>query len=238
MKRGQLGYPLLAGVLLVLIVAGALGFMPVWLVAAAVYAIPGFLVIELDLGSDDVGRVERALLAVSLSMVLIIIGAQVLNLLPSGISGLSWIILLGGVSTVVAAVLVRVRQPGRSYPERSSLRPVERADGLELIGGAVLMLLALIVAVLGATVRTDPGFTQLSIERLSDTVNITVDSRELTHSRYRLVISTESDEHVLELAPGESWSLRIQAPDGAQRIEAQLFLGSETTPYREVSLEL
>ncbi len=238
MRRQQLGYPLLALLLVVLIIAGAAGLLPSWLVAAAVYGIPGFLLGELILGRTDVGRVERLLFAVSLSIVLIILGAQVMNLFPSGVSAFSWIVLLGGVSAVAAAVLVRVRPAGQRLPRRSSLRPVERADGLQLVAGAVLVGLAGIVAVVAANVRTDPGFTQLSIERLSDTVNISVDSEELTRTRFRLVVSTESDEHVIELAPGETFSLPIQAPDGAQRIEVELFRGDEREPYREVSLEL
>ena len=238
MTRRHFGYPLLALVMVLASVAGAMGILPSWIVAIAIYGVPGFLICELLLNGVSTGTAERAVLALALSVAVIVIGAQVLNLLPIGITPLGWVLLLGGTSFAAAGALVWIRrdeEPGRPLSKRPVIKG---ADALRLAAAALLSVTAIGIAILAAGVRTDPGFTQLWIDRSADSALISVRSQETEVGSYRVVVSTEPEEHTFTLEPGETWSLPIQVPDGAREINVQLYRGEADEPYRRLRVEL
>ena len=238
MNRILIGYPMLAVVLVLATAGGALGILPSWLVAVAVYGIPGFLITEVLMAGITIGRVERGVIALTTSVVLIVLGAQFLNLLPIGITPLSWILLLGGASVAAAAALVRMRWDVRRRREVWVWPGIARAHALRLTAAGLLAVVAVVIAVLAANVRTDAGFTQLWIDRSADSARISVRSQELEPGTYRLVVSTDPNDHTFTLVPGQTWTLSIQVPDAAGRIDVQLYLGDDAEPYRELDVEL
>jgi hypothetical protein len=238
MRGRHLGYPLLALVLVLATAAGAMGVLPSWIVAIAIYGVPGFLICELLLNGMVMDRVERAILAVTLSLAVIVIGAQVLNLLPIGVTPLGWVLLLGGTSFAAAGALVWIGRDVGPWRPVSRWRGIARVDALRLAAAALLSVTAIAIAILAAGVRTDAGFTQLWIDRSADSALISVRSQETDAGSYRVVISTEPEEYTFTLSPGETWSLPIQVPDGAQEIDVHLYHGEGELPYRRLRVEL
>jgi hypothetical protein len=238
MTRSRLVYPLIALLFILVMVAGAIGWLPSLLVAIAIYGVPAYLTADLVLHGLPTGRVERTVIAVAMSVTLLIIAAQVLNLLPSGITPTSWIVLLGALGLVAAAALARRGAPRRPQLPAAPWRSIRTVDAVRLAGAALLGVLAVLIAVQNAEVRTDDGFTQLWIDRSADSARISVQSHELEAGTYRLVVSTEQEDHDFSLAPGESWFLSVQIPDGASEIDVRLYRADDEEPYRQVDVKL
>lgn len=227
----------LLGVALILIsVGGVFGVVPTLVVAAALFTIPGYLLVSVIFGAGPMPRTERWTLGIIMSLAVMALGALVLNLTPVGITPDGWLILLGALAGVaVLAMLWRGRLP----KVRDEWPVLTRRDAVVLSAATAMSMLAIVIAMQGAFLRVDDGFTQVWImAEDEDAARLTVESQELRVVTYRIEINLDDTVRTeeIELEPGEDWSIVIDVPDGVTTVEAVLFREGDSSPYRQVRL--
>ena len=202
---------------------------------------------------------ERLCWSLGLSMGLSVLGAFALNLAPSGITPVSWMLFLGG-STLFFAAIAGARRPAphRGYGmtglvvatarltdrfrRRVRLRPGQRV----LFGGAALLVvLAMGVARVSAEREPSPGFTQLYLvpqafgpAAVATWAILGVHSYELDDQQFELVLHRDGvpvDRWSFRLTPDDVSDRRVDLPTG-HVIEADLYRAGDQTVYRHVSV--
>jgi uncharacterized membrane protein len=212
-------------------------FLPGYALGAALFP-PGYL-----------GRSERIMVALGLSLALSILGGLVLNLSPLGLGETSWLALLGSVTLVASAVGI-LRRATRPLEEAGEARLSPRLSSRQLavLGlAALLAVTAVGVTAWGEALEPKASFTQLWLlpPQLSGGQQVTLGVRNMEQRpmSYRLDLSVNGQvvrEWVpLLLHPGETWEERSTLPESAnqQPVEALLYLLEEPDQvYRRVTL--
>jgi hypothetical protein len=212
---------------------------PAWLrfplAILLVAVLPGNALAEAVLPSSS--GLERALIALSLSFVSVVLGGLLLDA-TVGISRLPFAVFLVGVTLVAGAYTRRFRRP----------LPDQQAPGRVVVRARdVLMFAAAAVVVAGTVVYARSplhasgarGYTVLSMAPQGQSLRLTVESQELGRTRYRLVVRQgpkQIRQWQLALAPGRSWGGAVASQKGRRAVEATLYLrrGPAWIAYREV----
>jgi len=197
--------------------------------------LPGYAIVAVAFGSSELAPPKRLTLSVGVSLMVLVLGALVLNVFPFGIRTASWAVLLALV--VVAACRGAALRRGRPQPRRKSRSPLA---GYRPSWGAVAMLAAAVVLAGAALVLAQKplsakhaeGFTalwMLPTDSREDAVRVGVVSSEQDPASYRLTIEvgkSQSHDYRVDLDPGEEESFEVEvprAPGSRRHVVASLY---------------
>jgi uncharacterized membrane protein len=220
-----------------------------------VLVLPGYALTSALFTGKTFGIPERLVFSMSLSLVIVILGGLVLNLLPSGLSSDSWAVLLGCI-TLASSITALVRQRRQGIPTFKRLKFSSSGftfrQGLLLGVAVVIVGGAIAVSIIGAERQPYTGFTQLWIlpasgAKTHNTVLLGVNNMEKIDMDYRLDVNVNGKVVKLwpsiELKPGENWEVTLVIlqvkNSGSTMVEAVLYrVDAPTTLYRHVELWL
>lgn len=218
-----------------------------------IFFVPGYTLIEILARKYRLATSHRIIFSLGLSITLDIMGGFLLNILPIGLRTLSWVILLGGLTLLLALIVLLLR---RGTARTVSATPPP-AIGPILRGGAVfclatvLVVVTLIYATNGVAQQPHAGFTQLWVlpptpSEQNCTVHLGVHSFEMTPVTYHAILSVNTVREVvwpsIVLAPNQTWEQPILVPTNTAHtatIEVKLYKGNNSTSvYRQVHITL
>lgn len=226
---------LLGAILILTALGGVAGFVPVPVVVAVVFCIPGYLLIAGIFGPTLMPGIERWTLSIVMSMAILTLGAQLLNLTPVAITPLGWLALLAIVAVAVTLPVMRNPAPLNLVWPRLI---VTGRDWLMLAAAGSMLFLALAITVSASLQPVDNGFTQMWIEPVKQGARLNVRNQERETVRYRIEIEVnrERTAEQLELQAGRSWSITIPVGRKGGTVNAVLFRYADEVPYRSVRL--
>jgi uncharacterized membrane protein len=193
----------------------------------------------------ELGRVERALCALGLSLAIDVLSGFILNLTPFGLSAASWAGWLGSLTLVFVAVAWRRASQAIGTP--LVWPQVSFGSKLVFAGALLTMLLAVKIAQLDSG---GPGstFTQLwALPRHTsdgDRLQIGVRNGESTIERYGLVVEMNgarlNEWQDVELGSEQEWTSQIGLPnDSVGMLRVRLYRAAEPDEaYRTVQVWL
>jgi len=208
--------------------------------------LPGYAIVAAAFGSRELAPPKRIMLSVAVSLMVLALGAFVLNIFPFGLETASWAVLLPLV--VIAACRGAALRRERPQPGRGGRPALPRpAVGTLVIGAlaAAIALGALVLAGKPLPAENAKGFTalwMLPTNSREDVVAIGVDSNQHQARSYRLEVSLGKDQsktYRVDLDPGEERVYEVDvppAPSGRTHVVASLY--KEAKPqklYRRVT---
>ncbi|HYQ79508.1 MAG TPA: DUF1616 domain-containing protein [Solirubrobacterales bacterium] len=208
--------------------------------------LPGYAIVAAAFGSRELAPPKRIMLSVAVSLMVLALGAFVLNIFPFGLETASWAVLLPLV--VIAACRGAALRRERPQPGRGGRPALPRpAVGTLVIGAlaAVIALGALVLAGKPLPAENAKGFTalwMLPTDSREDAVAIGVDSNQHQARSYRLEVSLGKDQsktYRVDLDPGEERVYEVDVPprpSGRTHVVASLY--KEAKPqklYRRVT---
>ncbi len=228
--------------------------------------LPGYALSAALLPDGRSGLAERIAFSIGLSIAIAVLGGLLLNLLPPGLTPVSWSLLLL-VVTLTSAGYALWRRERRRIPGPGPLVTQIALPEAVLLGGAALLIgLALGLGAIGVNpvTRNAPGdapFTQLWAVPIQSgqqaagataagtpaagtplVIQVGLHNQEEQRMTYRVTL--ESGGRVLaewpqvSLAYGGNWQAQVALPPNlaAQRITANAYRDGDTAPYRTVRL--
>lgn len=200
--------------------------------------------LRLDL---TLGLLLQIALSIGTSLCLTIAGGLALNSLPGGLSHLNWTLYLFGITVLELGIAWGARRQADhqacavldiSSPSRHSI----------LYGFSVLLLWgAFFVAHEGATAQDHARDTATQLWALPDgdgTIRVGVTSKEPAREQFMLTVTTGdgslSQDHQLDLAPGETWGDTVTVGTASKEnttIDIVLYRHGDPTPYHRVTLK-
>ncbi len=198
-------------------------------------ALPGYaLTAALIPDRQSLGRTERTVLGVGMSIVLVILAGLLLNLLPVGITNVTMSVSLA-VFSLVASAIGLVRRRGQrdqdpatdldgpevgDIPEAVAGRRRERPNGYgpEFLALAVILTVAAVfVGVLGAVRAPSTQFTQFWLLTGSDpnVIQVGIRDEEGQQMQYRIEVETQGQvlrSTEIDLGQGEDTLQTIKLP--------------------------
>lgn len=230
--------------------------------ALLAFALPGIAATGALFPTRPLSNVERAVLAPALSLAVVVLGGLLVDVLGMRLTAGTW----GGLTAIATVVLAAVRylreflaaRDGRpvtvdAVPDEESGRfaAADRRTAVLKLGSlalvAVLLGGAFWIAMRGAHHQTEAGYTALSIIQEDDNnpgdgmrpVTVAVECHEDDTTRYLVQVqgapSGTVTRIVVSLDPGEVFKSDLLVPS-ADKVTAELFKGTDTTPYRSVFL--
>ncbi|MCD2196098.1 DUF1616 domain-containing protein [Actinomycetospora endophytica] len=245
---------MLAGVLLLLPLGpdGVGGVVRIVVGLPFVLVLPGYVLSRAVLPGTGASCsvLQRVCWTLALDMALLVVSALLLNVLPNGLTGTSWVVLLLLVLPVAGVVAhVRERGPGRARTvllSRAWWPTIQwPAPRRLLIAGATVAIAgaAIGLALVSATTQPSPGFSQLWLQpqgptttAAPETAQLGVYSDEDATRQFRVEVRPDGEPTQtwsFSLDPGDSWQQSVDVPGDARTV-ALLFRGSDPTPYRQV----
>ncbi len=210
---------------------------------------PGYVLAEVLMPERARNVPERLLFSVGLSVVVVVLGGLILNLLPDGLQSGTWALLLGGIIIAECAWVSRRRYRVISREDEQGVRWA--ATAWQLCFAVIIVLIvegSLAFTIYGATNQPHPGFTQLWIlpgtaGRSNDTVRFGIKSMEMATTSYNLTITENGkvihQEDRITLNPDQAWESSITIPAPSAKLPIKIFLyrtQDPNTAYRTVLL--
>ena len=199
---------------------------------------------------QPISAIDHIILSLGLSLAIDVLVGFMLNLLPIGLEGLSWIISLGLITTIFALLAVFRRRKNRVKSVRLP-EPHITINQSILFGLAILVATAAVWLSLIRLPATQADFTQFWMlpsthANNSCAVLIGVQSNESTPVTYRIVVKINGTQvnswSSVALAPQEKWEQSVSIkPETATSlyIEAQLYrVDKPDSAYRDVHLTM
>ncbi len=213
------------------------------------FILPGYTLTSALFARQAIGLPERAVYSLGLSMVVVILGALVLNLTPSGLQPDSWTALLVAITVGGGAVALRrgASMVATEHPRRLRWGLTMR-EGVSLGCAGLLVAGAIAVAIIGAKRQHYASFTQLWLlpaKTEPNHVQLGIDSGEPSTMDYRLTVTVNGRVvrrwPSVRLRPDEGWEETIALPpprsSAPEQVGANLFLVTAPTHlYRHVRL--
>lgn len=234
--------------------------------ALLAFVLPGFAATGALFLTRPLSTVERAVLAPALSLAVVVLGGLIVDVLGMRLTAGTWggltaiaTVLLAGVRYLREFLAARdAARDGRpvtvdAVPDEESGRfaAADRRTAVLKLGSlalvAVLIGGAFWIAMRSAHHPTGAGYTALSIIQEDDNnpsdgmrpVTVAVECHEDDTTRYLVQVQGAPSgtliRTVVSLDPGEVWKSDLLVP-GADKVTAELFKGTDTTPYRSVFL--
>jgi hypothetical protein len=212
--------------------------------------IPGYMLTAALVPPQALGRTERMLLSLGLSLAAAGIGALLLDRTPWGLQARSWILYLSALTLCagLAAIVRRwksARGEARGKTSAVSAGPTI-LQGILLGLAALVTVAAVALASRPAPARGDQGYTLMWMLPAqgsnSGDVRVGLRSMELTPTRYRLEMVDQGqvvqEWPEIELKTGETWETVAALPvkeSGGGPVEARLYrLDDQGSVYRRV----
>jgi uncharacterized membrane protein len=217
--------------------------------------LPGYALTSALFPRRTLGVAERLVFSLGLSLIIVVLGGLLLNLMPFGLRASSWAVLLSGI-TLAASAVALARRRGQSVSAPGWLRVgnvgLTWRQGLLLGLAAVIVCGAIAVSIIGAGRQSYAGFTQLWIlpagsDNTKNAVSLGVSNMEATAMEYTLTVNLDGkvveEWPSIDLNPNGKWEATLVLPQtgraGAVRVEADLYrVDAPTTIYRHVVLWL
>jgi uncharacterized membrane protein len=211
---------------------------------------PGYVLTEVIMPDRARNIPERLLFSVGLSVVVVVLGGLLLNLLPDGLQSETWAILLGVIIIVGCAWISRRRYRALPAEEQTSRWAV---TAWQLCLGALIVLGmegSFVFTAYGATNQPHPGFTQLwvlpgTIGSSGDTVRFGIKSMESVSMSYNLTVIENGtiihQDNSITLNPNQVWESSVTFPAPSTKLRIKVFLYRTQDPntiYRSVLLWL
>jgi hypothetical protein len=225
--------------------------MGIILALPLVFVLPGYTLTETLFNNQSLGGPARLLFSLGLSLAIDILCGLVLSLLPVGLRGTSWTMLLGTFTVLFSLLVAYLR--GRT-PSSGVRLPRLRftTSNLVLFGLATLVVvLSIAYDAVGVAQQPYPGFTQLWVLPAAQAekgcaVRLGVRSFESTPITYRIMMTIEKAQAAtwpsVVLAPQGEWGLLVSIPPEATDnvyVEVQLYrIDKPQKVYREVNVTL
>lgn len=202
--------------------------------------LPGYAIVAVSFGSSELALPKRLTLSVGVSLMVLVLGAFVLNVFPFGIRTASWAILLAVV--ILAACVGAALRRERPQPRRGRRRPLANfrpaRGSVALLAAAVVIAgAALIVAQKPLGAKNAEGFTalwMLPTDAREDAVRVGVVSSEQDPAAYTLAVKvggkSRSRKIPVHLDPGEEKSFEVKVPSvsgGRAHVVASLYRKGE-----------
>jgi uncharacterized membrane protein len=210
-----------AAAVLCAVVAALVPLEIVRLVAALPLALflPGYAVVAAAFGSREPALPKRITLSVAVSLMVLVLGAFVLNIFPFGLETASWAVLLPLIVIAACRGAALRRDPAESGKRRRLVLP-RPATGTIALGAVAL---AIAVAALALAEKPLPaenaeGFSalwMLPTDSREDRVAVGVISNEQDPLAYRLRVSLgkgRSKTYRVNLDPGEERVYEVDVP--------------------------
>jgi uncharacterized membrane protein len=203
--------------------------------------LPGYAIVTAAFLRREPAPPKRLMLSVAASLMVLVLGALILNVFPFGLRTASWAVFLPLV--VIAACAWAALKRGRPQRPRPLLaaagRP--RARSVALLGAAILIgAAAVALAQKPLPAKNAEGFTalwMLPADSREEAVVVGVESNEQDPVSYRLEVSVGaegvSQTERVELEPGEEQTFEVEVPsssDSRRRVVASLY--REDRPQR------
>jgi len=230
--------------------------------ALLAFALPGIAATGALFPTRPLPNVERAVLAPALSLAVVVLGGLLVDVLGMRLTAGTW----GGLTAIATVVLAALRylreflaaRDGRpvtvdAVPDEESGRFAAADDRTVALKLGSLALVAVLlggafwIAMRSAVNQPEPGYTALSIVQEDDNnrsdalrpVTIAVECHEDDTTQYRVEVkgakSGVLSRFFVTLDPGEVWKSDLQVPN-TDKVTADLFKGTDSTPYRSVFL--
>jgi uncharacterized membrane protein len=208
--------------------------------------LPGFAIVAVSFGDREMAPPKLWTLSVGVSLMVLAIGAVLLNVFPFGLTTASWAVLLGVV--VLAAcrgAALRRGRPQERRPTRRGWRLAPRDTAL-LATAAAIVIVALVVAQKPLPADKAEGFAalwMLPTNSKEDAVRVGVLSSEQDPTSYRLQVDLgkgRSRTLRVSLDPGEEETFEVPVPSapggGKTHLVASLYRSDEPRHlYRRVT---
>lgn len=206
-----------------------------------VLVLPGYAITAAVLGRRSLVSNEMLPLSVGISLSATVLSSVVLNFMPGGLQAIPWAVLL----LLIVLLGCRCAANRRDPADASVLRipSPKPAAALCLIGGAALIVAALVLAQTTLHAPRAFGYTQLWMtpaDAVDNRTRIGVISQQQHSIAYRLEVRlsgrAEPIVRSFTLSPGQARTLRI-APRSqrAIKVEASLFKrGKPNAVYRQI----
>lgn len=208
--------------------------------------LPGYAIAAACFEQRELAPPKLAMLSAGISLMVLALGALLLNVFPFGLTTLSWAVLL--VLVIVAccrAAALRRGRPGRRQPASPAWRPSPLGAGLVAVA-VVISIAALVLAQRPLPAGNAVGFTalwMLPANPQEKAVVVGVLSSEQDPTAYTLRIARAGHgpprSYRLSLDPGEEKTFEIpvaRRPRGRAHVVASLYLASQPQHlYRRVT---
>lgn len=196
-----------------------------------------------------IGGADKLILSLGLSMAIDILMGFLLNILPIGLTALSWTIALGLFTTLCSLLALFMRRRNAVEPAKAPRIHMTLIDGLFLIVATFIIINAVWLAVIRPPVP-QPSFTQFWMLPANAThktcaVSLGVQSFEQSPLTYTVIVTVNNQQIAqnwspITLAPQQKWSQVVSVTPEAQNdlvVAAQLYRTDQPhTVYRSVHL--
>ncbi|HEX5592923.1 MAG TPA: DUF1616 domain-containing protein [Solirubrobacterales bacterium] len=186
--------------------------------------LPGFVFVAASFDGEELEPLKRVTIEVAASLIVLVLGAFLLNIFPFGLTTGSWAALLA--LFVVVGCFVAARRRGAAQPER---RPLFGGVGRPSTRTALLLGAAILVGAASIALAQRPlpakhaeGYTalwMLPTDAEEDAVVVGVESNEQDPAAYRLRVvqagGSQSQTFRVKLDPGEEKTFEVEVPRGA-----------------------
>jgi uncharacterized protein DUF1616 len=215
---------LLAGVLLPSLLGAGLAVTHGLVGVVVVLLGPGYAISCAALPTRALGFWERLTLSLGLSIAAAAFTGLVLTWTPFGLRAATWLVALGTLTVVAAAIALWRRARSWEAPSPAPPHQGEGKTGVRvplLLGLATLIAAgAIAVAYVGVIDQVQPGYTELWLLPAPATaphsIRIGVKNMEPGPVQYRLVVELANqkveDWSPIELQPGQSWQATADLP--------------------------
>ncbi|HET9592724.1 MAG TPA: DUF1616 domain-containing protein [Solirubrobacterales bacterium] len=202
--------------------------------------LPGFALVAASFDGEELPPLKRVTIEVAASLILLVLGAFVLNVFPFGVTTASWAVLLAVL--VVAGCAWAARRRGRAEPvQRPAFAAVVRPTTRSVVMVAAAALIGAASIALAETplpAKHADGYTalwMLPADAKEEALVIGVQSNEQHPAAYRLQVSlggeSQSKTYRVKLDPGEEKTFKVSVPprsSGRERAVASLYREGRT----------
>lgn len=210
--------------------------------------LPGFALVAAIFDGEELAPLKRVTIEVAASLIVLVLGAFVLNVFPFGLTTGSWAVLLAAF--VLVACFAAGRRRGTKKPVR---RPLFGAAGRPSTRTALLIAAAVLIGAASIALAQKPlpakhaeGYTalwMLPANAEEEALVVGVESNEQDPASYRLRIATgggsQSKTYRVKLDPGEEKTFAVKVPSrstGRTHVVASLYReGSPGRLFRRVT---
>lgn len=185
--------------------------------------LPGYAIVAAAFGSQELAPPKRLVLSVGISLMVLALGAFVLNIFPFGLRTWSWALLLVLVVVGAARGAALRRGPVRRQRQRMRVLPARPTAS-----SIVIASLALVIAIAALALAQKPlpakhavgntALWMLPTDSEEDAVEIGVVSNQHHPTSYRLVVSLgkyQSQTYPVRMDPGEERTYEVDVPPRA-----------------------
>jgi uncharacterized membrane protein len=220
-----------------------------------VFLVPGCLLIELLMQKQELDRATRLLLSIGLSLSIDIISGFLLNVVPPGLTAMTWGIFLS-FFTIMCVVLCMVKRRKRQvYRNIQQQKPMQfpLSYTLLLLLTACIVVFAFVYTTSNTASQKSQGFTQFWLLLDNHQLNVCavqfgISSNEATTTTYQIDVKENGQSAArwssIQLGPQHKWQRQLAiATNSAQaidfQIEADLYRQQEPgSVYRTVQIPI